>query len=281
MQVNPVKFSPPLALRQKGITSGGSRQSFFFQNNLPIKLQVKNLVLKIPYRSGRNNTGRVVINTKKSKSKNFSKPKVNYLFRSTNISFTAGFVLVPPKNKLISLLILSSGAITFVQASSQHHLFILARFKSLKQSYSDFNQGDHELSPFLALGYNFFTIGLLPKNKPVCLLESLPSTGIIYTRSTGSSACILKMNSLTSTALIRLSSGVKKVFSTYSLGSLGLVSLPEQKKCVQNKAGFEKRFGKKSIVRGVAKNPIDHPHGGRAKAIRYQRTPWGKTTKFK
>jgi ribosomal protein L2 len=28
-------------------------------------------------------------------------------------------------------------------------------------------------------------------------------------------------------------------------------------------------------------NPIDHPHGGRAKAIRYQRTPWGKTTKFK
>jgi ribosomal protein L2 len=28
-------------------------------------------------------------------------------------------------------------------------------------------------------------------------------------------------------------------------------------------------------------NPIDHPHGGRAKAIRYQRTPWGKTTKYK
>jgi len=52
-----------------------------------------------------------------------------------------------------------------------------------------------------------------------------------------------------------------------------LVSLPEQRKCVQNKAGFGKRFGKKSVVRGVAKNPIDHPHGGRAKAIRYQRTP--------
>jgi ribosomal protein L2 len=26
---------------------------------------------------------------------------------------------------------------------------------------------------------------------------------------------------------------------------------------------------------------VDHPHGGRAKAIRYQRTPWGKTTKKK
>jgi large subunit ribosomal protein L2 len=28
-------------------------------------------------------------------------------------------------------------------------------------------------------------------------------------------------------------------------------------------------------------NPVDHPHGGRTKAIRYPRTPWGKTTKFK
>jgi ribosomal protein L2 len=27
-------------------------------------------------------------------------------------------------------------------------------------------------------------------------------------------------------------------------------------------------------------NPIDHPHGGRTKAIKYPRTPWGKTTKF-
>jgi len=32
-------------------------------------------------------------------------------------------------------------------------------------------------------------------------------------------------------------------------------------------------FGNKSIVRGVAMNPVDHPHGGRTKAIAYQRTP--------
>ena len=65
MRVNPIKFSPPLSLRQKGITSGGSRQSFFFQNNLPIKLQLKNLLLKLPYRSGRNNTCLFVVNNNK------------------------------------------------------------------------------------------------------------------------------------------------------------------------------------------------------------------------
>jgi large subunit ribosomal protein L2 len=40
-------------------------------------------------------------------------------------------------------------------------------------------------------------------------------------------------------------------------------------------------LGKKSIVRGVAMNPVDHPHGGRAKSIKYPRTPWGLTTKYK
>lgn len=28
-------------------------------------------------------------------------------------------------------------------------------------------------------------------------------------------------------------------------------------------------------------NPVDHPHGGRAKSIKYPRTPWGLTTKYK
>lgn len=32
-------------------------------------------------------------------------------------------------------------------------------------------------------------------------------------------------------------------------------------------------------VRGTAKNPNDHPHGGRTRAIKYPRTPWGKTAK--
>ena len=135
MKVNPVKLTSPLLLCQKGVTSGGSRQSFFFRTNLPIQLKMKSLRLKLPYYSGRNNTGKVVVNTKKSKLNNFSKPKVNYIFRSTNISFTAGFILVPPKNKLLTLLILSSGAVTFVQSASQHQLFALSRFKSIKQSF--------------------------------------------------------------------------------------------------------------------------------------------------
>jgi len=129
------------------------------------------------------------------------------------------------------------------------------------------------LSSYTIFKYNFFVLGSLPKNKSISLIEPLPNKGIKYVRSTGSSAKTLKMNSLTGTALVKLPSGVKKVFSTYSIASLGSVALPNQKKCKVNKAGFLSNFGKKSKVRGVAKNPVDHPHGGRNKAIKYQRTP--------
>jgi len=47
------------------------------------------------------------------------------------------------------------------------------------------------------------------------------------------------------------------------------------------RAGTYKKLGRKSKVRGVAKNPVDHPHGGRTKSIRFQRTPWGLPTKLK
>lgn len=120
---------------------------------------------------------------------------------------------------------------------------------------------------------SFFLIKQLPKNQPVSLLEILPNKGIQYARSTGTSAKIIKMDSRVSTSLVKLPSGVKKVFSTYSIGSIGSVALPENKKWKNNSAGFYKKFGKKSKVRGVAMNPVDHPHGGRAKSIKYQRTP--------
>jgi large subunit ribosomal protein L2 len=47
------------------------------------------------------------------------------------------------------------------------------------------------------------------------------------------------------------------------------------------RSGYWRNFGLKPHVRGVARNPVDHPHGGRAKSIKYPRTPWGKTTKYK
>ena len=51
------------------------------------------------------------------------------------------------------------------------------------------------------------------------------------------------------------------------------------KKLIKFYNGFKKLkvLGKKSTVRGIAKNPNDHPHGGRTNTVLKPRTPWGKT----
>jgi large subunit ribosomal protein L2 len=61
---------------------------------------------------------------------------------------------------------------------------------------------------------------------------------------------------------IRLPSGNLKLFSSKSIVSLGCLSNPLHKKIILGKAGRARWLHKKPCVRGVAMNPIDHPHGG-------------------
>ena len=107
----------------------------------------------------------------------------------------------------------------------------------------------------------------------MCALELYPTKGVQYCSSSGSIAVITKIDNRSSLALIRLPSGVQKIFSSFSTGSSNRI--PFLNKSLKNpaKAGFKVSIGKKPLSRGVAKNPVDHPHGGRNKAIRYQRTP--------
>ena len=168
---------------------------------------------------------------------------------------------------------MSSGAVSYVPTPSTHKLFTFTRMVSSFQSFLKHKNQTFSLKPEFLIIPLFFLIYQLPKNKKVSLLELIPLKGIQYARSTGTSAIILKMDSRLNTSLIKLPSGVKKVFSTFSLGSLGSVALSDNKKKYDRRAGYNNKFGRKPHVRGVAMNPVDHPHGGRTKAIRYQRTP--------
>jgi large subunit ribosomal protein L2 len=61
--------------------------------------------------------------------------------------------------------------------------------------------------------------------------------------------------------------------------TLGSVSNKNHSLCVLGKAGKKRYSSKRPIVRGVAMNPVDHPHGGRTNGGRPSVTPWGKLTK--
>lgn len=274
-------FQVSFKINRKHVTSGASRSIRFLKSSMPIQFKYKKLSYVPKSGGGRNSSGQVVVRTKGSRSSKLRYVKFNPSFRDLRVAFIAGFFTLPFINKLASLVFLSSGSATFIQTSTTHEILRLTRLKSVffRKTYF-FNKVSY-VKPYITISESFFIIKNLPKNQPVSLLELLPNKGIQYARSTGCKAIILKIDTRTSIGLVKLPSGVKKVFSIYSVGSPGSVALVENRKCSNNSAGIRKRYGKKSLTRGVAKNPVDHPHGGRAKSIKYQRSPWGKTTKYK
>jgi len=85
-------------------------------------------------------------------------------------------------------------------------------------------------------------------------------------------------------AQIRLSSGELRIVRGECMATIGAVSNPDQQNISLGKAGRTRWLGFRPHVRGVAMNPIDHPHGGgegRTSGGRHPVTPWGKPTKGK
>ena len=78
------------------------------------------------------------MDTKKIKfKKNFF--SINYSFRSLSVGFIGSIIMLPFSNKTLSLIFLSSGAITYVPTNTQHKLFQLTKFYSVLQSFSSFH----------------------------------------------------------------------------------------------------------------------------------------------
>src|SRR5579885_3140943 len=83
-------------------------------------------------------------------------------------------------------------------------------------------------------------------------------------------------------ALLRLASGEVRMVRGECMATIGAVSNPDEQNVVIGKAGRNRWLGKRPSVRGVAMNPIDHPHGGgegKTAGGRHPVTPWGKGTK--
>lgn len=84
--------------------------------------------------------------------------------------------------------------------------------------------------------------------------------------------------------LLRLASGEQRYVRSNCMATIGAVSNPDNQNQKLAKAGRSRWLGKRPSVRGVAMNPVDHPHGGgegRTSGGRHPVTPWGKPTKGK
>ena len=83
---------------------------------------------------------------------------------------------------------------------------------------------------------------------------------------------------------VKLRSGELRMVLGECMATVGSVSNPDHQNTNLGKAGRSRWLGRRPVVRGVAMNPIDHPHGGgegRTSGGRHPVTPWGKPTKGK
>jgi large subunit ribosomal protein L2 len=119
------------------------------------------------------------------------------------------------------------------------------------------------------------------KNVPTgSILHSLNlSNNSKFVRSAGTFFQIIQKN--IQTCQVRLPSGFIKKVSTSSFGTIGIVSNSQHNLIYIGKAGRCRLMGIRPSVRGIAMNPVDHPHGGKSNKGCLPMTPWGILTKGK
>lgn len=129
---------------------------------------------------------------------------------------------------------------------------------------------------------NCLSLRSIPIGTTVHNVEMKPGKGGQLARSAGTYVDLVGKDS--GYAQLRLRSGEVRIVSLECRATIGVVSNPDQQNINIGKAGRMRWKGWRPVVRGVAMNPVDHPHGGgegKTSGGRHPVTPWGFPTKGK
>jgi len=127
---------------------------------------------------------------------------------------------------------------------------------------------------------NAMEIGQMPVGTIVHNVELKPGKGGQIARAAGTYVQVVGRDR--GMVIVRLNSGEQRYVRSDCMATVGAVSNPDNANQTFAKAGRTRWMGKRPLTRGVAKNPVDHPHGGgegRTSGGRHPVTPWGKPTK--
>ena len=120
----------------------------------------------------------------------------------------------------------------------------------------------------------------IPPGTIIHNVELIPGNGAKLARSAGSSVTLSGIDD--DYAILKLSSGETRKVSINCKATIGSVSNPDQKNIKIGKAGRNRWRGRRPQSRGVAMNPVDHPHGGgegKTSGGRSPVSPWGQSAK--
>ncbi|WP_458659084.1 50S ribosomal protein L2 [Candidatus Vidania fulgoroideorum] len=222
-----------------GLRGMVSTEKHFF-NFLKKKKLLKTLVSK----SGRNNQGKITTRHKgggvkrKYRIINFNYNKLYIKAKIKSIEYD------PNRNANISMILYSDG-------EYKYNL-------NIKGS----KVGDNILSGYNITPNNANAMILknIPMGLKICCIENFPNSGAIYSRSAGTYSKIISKKD--GSCLIKMSSGVIKNINSNCFATIGEISNGDYYLRKIGKAGIKRKKGIRPTVRGVAMNPVDHPHGG-------------------
>lgn len=222
------------------------------------------LLEKTKQKAGRNSAGRITIrhrgggHKKHYRQVDFCRNKDNIPAKIERIEYDPG------RSAYLALLCYADGERRYVIAS-----------KDMKVGATVINGSEAAIKTG-----NTLPIRNIPVGSVIHCVELKPGKGAQIARSAGTSVQLMAREG--NYSQVRLRSGEIRKIHIDCRATLGEVSNGEHNLQTIGKAGAMRWRGMRPTVRGVAMNPIDHPHGGgegKAAAGRHPVSPWGKAAK--
>ena len=223
----------------------------------------ESLIAKLSKTGGRNNKGRITTrhigggHKRSYRIIDFKRDKDNIAAKVERLEYD------PNRNANIALLLYIDGERRYIIAP-----------KNLKAGDSVMSGKDSDIS----VG-NSLPMENIPVGTQVHCIEMKPGKGAQIARSAGTVAQIAAIDGDYVTVKLR-SGEMRKIFSKCK-ATIGEVGNSEYSLQSHGKAGAKRWVGVRPTVRGVAMNPIDHPHGGgegKTSGGRHPVSPWGTPT---
>jgi large subunit ribosomal protein L2 len=228
---------------------------------------VKTLTQGLTKKAGRNNDGRITARRRGGGHKRLYRI-VDFKRRKFDVpAIVERIEYDPNRTAFIALIKYEDGELNYIVAPQ--------RLAAGDQVIS--TEGRADIKPGNAMPMSNIPIGTIVHN-----VEMKSGKGAQIARSAGNYVQLVGRDG--GYAQLKLNSGELRMVRAECMATIGAVSNPDQSNIKLGKAGRKRWLGKRPAVRGVAMNPVDHPHGGgegRTSGGRHPVTPWGKPTKGK
>jgi len=227
---------------------------------------VKELTEGLSKKGGRNNTGRITMRRRGGGHKRRYRV-VDFKRSKFDVSATVERIEYDPnRSAFIALLRYEDGEQAYIIAPQR-----------LAVGDSVIAGERADIKPGNAMPMKNIPVGTIIHN-----IELKPGRGGQMARAAG--AYVQLVGKDQGYALLRLTSGEQRMVRADCMATIGAVSNSDHQNQNLGKAGRSRWIGRRPSVRGVAMNPVDHPHGGgegRTSGGRHPVSPWGKPTKGK